>query len=241
MTGWVKIHRALCENKIWTEKPFSRGQAWVDMILLANHKPGLIRKRGVRVDVKRGQVGVSIKGLADRWGWSRGKVRRFILELEMEHQIEHQNSNVTTLITIINYDKYQDDGHQNGQQTDSKRTANGHKQECKEGKEDFVVENDDQANEISLLAEKLKSIVTSQKKINVTGSKFNGWKKSISGLVNLDGITVDRIDRTLTWYEQNAGGEYIPVIESGRALREKFTRLEDAMNRNIKKVEQDLY
>ncbi|MDD5487108.1 MAG: hypothetical protein PHW65_06100 [Dehalococcoidales bacterium] len=121
MTGWVSIHRTLSENRFWKEKPFSRGQAWVDMILIANHKKGYIRKRGVLIEINRGQIGVSIKGLADRWGWSRGKVRRFMHELEMDRQIEQQNSNVTTLITLINYDKYQ----KTDSKTDSKRTANG--------------------------------------------------------------------------------------------------------------------
>lgn len=30
--GWVSIHRQLCENDLWLSEPFTRGQAWVDMI-----------------------------------------------------------------------------------------------------------------------------------------------------------------------------------------------------------------
>jgi len=137
------------------------------------------------------------------------------------------------VVTILNYDQMQTSkNYENDNESDKKATRKRQDKGMNENECNPVVEDDDQEREISSLAERLKSIVTSQKKINVTGSRFNGWKKSISGLVNLDGVTVDRIDRALTWYEAHAGGEYIPVIESGRALREKFIKLENAIARS---------
>jgi hypothetical protein len=35
----------------------------------------------------------------------------------------------------------------------------------------------------------------------------------------------------LDWYEDNRGGQYTPIVESGSSLREKFIRLESAMER----------
>ncbi|HLA29284.1 MAG TPA: hypothetical protein VJZ49_15465 [Syntrophales bacterium] len=106
--GWVKIHRILSLDQIWTAEPFTRGQAWVDLILLANHVPGAIRARGVYINIDRGQVGWSEVKLAERWRWSRDKVRRWLSELEKkEHKIIQQKNNVTSLITIIKYDLYQ--------------------------------------------------------------------------------------------------------------------------------------
>ena len=121
--GYLKLYRKIASNPLWTKKPFSDGQAWVDMLLIANHKPGVIDKRGNRVKVERGQVGYSVLGLADRWGWSRGKVDRFLKYLENEQQIEQQKSSVTTLITILNYEEYNGNGQQDEQQTDNRRTA----------------------------------------------------------------------------------------------------------------------
>ena len=80
--GYIKLYRQLQANKLWLSEPFTRGQAWVDMLLLANHADGYIRKRGVRVDIKRGQLGWSERKMAERWKWSRGKVRRFLNELK---------------------------------------------------------------------------------------------------------------------------------------------------------------
>lgn len=37
MSGWIKIHRDILYHEIWSDKPFSKGQAWIDLILLANH------------------------------------------------------------------------------------------------------------------------------------------------------------------------------------------------------------
>ena len=106
--GWVKIYRKISDNPYWEEKPFTRGQAWVDIIILANHKDGHIRKRGVKLEVKRGQLGHSQNYLAERWGWSRGKVIRFLSELEIAQQIVQQKNNLTSLITVVNYGDHQD-------------------------------------------------------------------------------------------------------------------------------------
>lgn len=113
---------------MWKDEKFSRGQAWIDLLMLANHKDSYVRKRGIKIDVLRGQVGWSERQLAERWQWSRGKVRRFLDELENDLQISQQNGpqniNVTSLITIVNYEKYQTIEPQNGPQTDHKRTTN---------------------------------------------------------------------------------------------------------------------
>lgn len=117
--GWISLHRQLFDNELWTKEPFSRGQAWVDLLLLANHKEGSICKRGIKITVPRGCVGWSQRKLAERWRWSREKTTNFMRELKAERMIEiytktgpqtgPQNSNVTSLIAIVNYDRYQCD------------------------------------------------------------------------------------------------------------------------------------
>jgi hypothetical protein len=143
MAGWIRLHRKLQQSAVWNIDKFSSGQAWVDLILLANHKPGTIKVRGVYVTVQRGQVGYSEVTLAERWQWSRGKVRRFLEWLETEQQIVQQKTNVTSLITIVKYDEYQTsstaddtasdtaDGQQTIQQTDT----NKKKEQGEEGKQ----------------------------------------------------------------------------------------------------------
>lgn len=159
MSGYIKAHRVLAFSDLWLAEKFTRGQAWFDLLMLANYKTGHLRLRGVRVDVPRGHVGYSEASLALRWKWSRPKVRRCLLEWakddrielfsvfsdgsktiqQKKQQSEQQKSPLTTLIYIVNYDLYQggeqQNEQQNEQQKNSKRTAKIHEQEVKEVKE----------------------------------------------------------------------------------------------------------
>jgi len=139
MDGWVKFHRRFLDSDLWLSEPFTKGQAWVDLFSIANHKNGFIRVRGNRVEVKRGQVGWSQVRLAKRWKWSRGKVRRFLDELEdIDKKIVQQKTRITTLINIIKYELYQADdttgNTTDGQQTDNRRYTNKNEKNEKNNK-----------------------------------------------------------------------------------------------------------
>ncbi len=118
--GWVSIYRSLASSPLWLTETFTRGQAWVDMLLLTNHTDGYLRIRGNRVDINRGQLGWSKTELARRWNWSPGKVRRFFNELEKDKQIVQQKNHLTSIITVVNYSLYQN----MKQQTNDKRLSN---------------------------------------------------------------------------------------------------------------------
>lgn len=121
--GYILLHRQLMDHPLYFAEPFSRIMAWIDLLLMANHATGYIYVRGNRIEVNRGQVGLSEDTLAQRWKWSRGKVRRFLNELENDQQIVQQKSRVKSLISVVNYDKYQlgstTDSTTDGQQTDT--------------------------------------------------------------------------------------------------------------------------
>lgn len=114
MKGWITLHRKIQENELWLNEPFTKGQAWVDLLLLANHKDQAIWKRGIRIVIKRGEIGWSEALLAKRWRWSRGKTRRFLFFLKTVQQIERENNHTLSRIIIKNYDKYQTNGTTDG-------------------------------------------------------------------------------------------------------------------------------
>jgi|DEB0MinimDraft_6_1074348.scaffolds.fasta_scaffold39661_2 leucyl aminopeptidase len=105
--GYISIHRKLEDNYLWLAEPFTKGQAWIDLLLIANHKDNSFFLRGIKIDVKRGQIAWSEERLASRWKWSRGKLRNFLKLLEIEQQIIQHRSNKINIIEIINYDFYQ--------------------------------------------------------------------------------------------------------------------------------------
>ena len=112
--GYILIHRQISENEVWKDKPYTRGQAWIDLIMKANFKD--VRKiiKGKRVTIRRGQVLRSVENLAEDWGWSNGKVRRFLSYLTGEKMVQQTGTPCGTLITIENYETFQNPRHSNG-------------------------------------------------------------------------------------------------------------------------------
>lgn len=86
-------------------------------------------------------------------------------------------------------------------------------------------------NEYIPFAEKLAAIIQTNKNIKVPPARLNNWASEIRKLSQVEGVAPVRIEKALDWYAKNIGGEYIPVIESGVSLRNKFIKLEEAMKR----------
>lgn len=101
------IHREIMDHWIWQDKPVSKGQAWVDLILLANYKSEKFSYKDKVIEGKRGSVYRSITYLAERWGWGRDKATRFLHQLEEDGMIVLDAITHQTTITIVNYEDYQ--------------------------------------------------------------------------------------------------------------------------------------
>ena len=127
--SYIKIDRGLKNNQLWLqEKPFTKGQAWVDLLMLAQGVNKSREFRGKKSIAKRGNVYTSIRFLSTRWGWSRMKVYRFLEKLMIDEMIVvqgwkvdettfctvHRDTSETanetmneTTISIVNWDLYQ--------------------------------------------------------------------------------------------------------------------------------------
>lgn len=106
--GYIKLYRQIVENEFWKEKPYSRAQAWVDLLLKANFKETKTVIKGRVVILQRGQLLRGVDNLAEEWGWSRGKVRRFLDTLNRQGMAHSNGTPNGTLITIEKYTFYQD-------------------------------------------------------------------------------------------------------------------------------------
>ena len=106
--GYIKLHRDIMDHWLWQRKPFDEGRAWVDLILLANHATTRAPYKGEIIEFERGTVNRSITWLAERWGWSRDKTRRFLRLLERDQMVTVDTSTHRTTITIEKYAFYQD-------------------------------------------------------------------------------------------------------------------------------------
>lgn len=113
--GWIKLHRQLQECPIWYGERFSKGQAWVDLLLLANHRDKKILFNGEMIVIKRGQYLTSTVKLAEKWGWNRKTVSSYLKMLENDKMIVKLSDKTKTLITIENYEVYQSSDEEDGQ------------------------------------------------------------------------------------------------------------------------------
>lgn len=106
--GWISIHRKIQDNLIWNDKPFNRGAAWIDLLLLANHEDRQVLFNGNAIRVKRGEKITSLRQLSERWGWSITKVKKFLNLLSDEKMISYKSDSKKTVYNIVNYEVYQD-------------------------------------------------------------------------------------------------------------------------------------
>ena len=98
------------DHWLWKDKPFSKGQAWIDMLMLANYEDRKKMHRGKLITCKRGTVNYSIAELSERWGWHWKTTKKFILEMERDGMCTLECTRECTTITIEKYDDFQNLG-----------------------------------------------------------------------------------------------------------------------------------
>lgn len=108
-TTYFKVDRDIQKHWLWNDKPFSRGQCWIDLLLLATHTDRKTFHKGQLIDRKRGEVHCSIGFLCERWGWSKNKVNTFLSQLKRDAMITTKGTTQGTVIFIENYAFYQSD------------------------------------------------------------------------------------------------------------------------------------
>lgn len=108
--GWISLHRAMMDNPLWLSEPFTKAQAWIDLLMLARHKktPELFFIRGNEVRVEYAEIARAESTFCDRWKWSRSKLRNFFKYLEKEQQIKIIKTPAINKLAIVNFEKYQE-------------------------------------------------------------------------------------------------------------------------------------
>lgn len=123
--GWVHLNRSVIDNWVHQDKPFCYFGAWVDLILMANHEARTMPAKGKLITINRGQLFTSLKSLSERWGWSKGKVERYLNMLENDTMVIKNRDANGTLLTLVNYDNYQGMRDANETQTERRRDSDG--------------------------------------------------------------------------------------------------------------------
>ena len=146
MEGWIKLHRKILDNPIVAQDS-DYLSVWIYLLLNATHKDYDALFKGKRITLRKGQLVTGRKSISEKLKIDENKVQRILKSLENEHQIEQQSSNKNRLITIVSWDKYQQDEQQNTQQVNNKRTTD--EQQVNTNKNDKNIKNDKNEKNIS--------------------------------------------------------------------------------------------
>lgn len=123
MEGWISTYRKILENPIVC-KDSDYFAVWMYLLLNATHKesPAIFNKK--KIILKKGQLITGRKAIAEKFDISESKVQRILKTFEIEQQIEQQTCSQNRLISIINWNEYQQNEQQVEQQVNSERTTN---------------------------------------------------------------------------------------------------------------------
>lgn len=141
--GWFLMHRGWADNPIFAKAEFCPRMAWLWLIENACWEPKRVRIAGKTILLARGQLSYSRSYLSEAWGWTESRVARFVNALQTDQMIDRTSEQGQMVISICNYDKYQDakkiSDRQSDRQSDRHRTGSEHnKKELKEVKEDSI-------------------------------------------------------------------------------------------------------
>lgn len=215
-SGFIQIHRKITEWEWYTD--VSTKTLFLHILVKCNYKDKTWR--GIKI--KRGSFITSYRKLAEETGLSVKNVRTALDHLKATHEVAHQTARDYSLISAINYDNYQTEGH-------TKRQANGtvvattnkdnniNKDTVKEINRDFI-------DDVNLFKEMVETYKGNPVKVNI-----NTWANELRLLKNEVGE--DRYSDSLNWYNNNIGKQYIPECYSPASFREKFDKIENAIKR----------
>lgn len=110
MSGWISLDRAITKHWLWQGEKFTKGQAWVDLLLFASHTDHKVLIKGYLIPVGRGEQIRSQVTLSKAWGWDRKTVSRFLKLLEKDAMIVTRTDHLTSYISICNYSSFQGEG-----------------------------------------------------------------------------------------------------------------------------------
>lgn len=106
MSGWIKTYRSLADHWL-AEQPEKLGW-WVLLLLKVAHEDKKVLIGNQPFELKRGQINISYEKLALLWKTSKKSAERFVELLEREQMLTRCVTHKVSVLTICNYESYQD-------------------------------------------------------------------------------------------------------------------------------------
>ncbi len=245
--GWIKLHRKMLDNPIVC-KDSDHIAVWMFLLLNATHRD-LVRYFGKElITLKPGQLITGRKAIAKHFNLTESKVERILKRLKNEQLIEQRANTSGRLITIRNWEVYQNENEQqneqrvNNERTTSEQRANTNKNiRIKEHKNNNDINNtrSHKFGEGSVEFEVAKKMINILLSIKPDAREPNAytWANDIDKLIRLDKRTPEQIVWLFNWAQTNEF--WTAYVRSPRKLREKWDTLQLQATRKIKKKTSD--
>jgi hypothetical protein len=254
MQGWISLHRKILDNPIVC-KNSDYFSVWCYLLLKATHKEREVLFKNEVITLKKGQLITGRKSIASKFNITESKVQRILKRLEIEQQIEQQTSTKNRLITVLNWEDYQESEQQIEQQVNNKRTTSEQqvntnnsdnnnnndnkdiKDNCHNKVGDAAVKFDINSFEIQLtdyLISKIKEELPNARTPNNLAAKQK-WAVHVDRMRRIDKRTDENIRKVLKYATTDSFWK--TNILSTKKLRDKFDTLYAQCSRN--KQQQD--
>jgi hypothetical protein len=125
MSGTVNISRRIWDDTAFKPEPFTEREAFIWLIMEASYKTRQKSAGDIWVKLERGQLVVSVRFMAEAWGWSKSKVHRFLKKAEKRDMIATESGTGINVITVCKYDDYQNKPDHTGTVKNKKRDSGG--------------------------------------------------------------------------------------------------------------------
>ncbi|HJX33914.1 MAG TPA: hypothetical protein VJ373_01945 [Desulfatiglandales bacterium] len=120
-TGYIKIYRSLKSKGYYKDSQYIH--LWVHLLMCATYQEKEYLFNGKIEYLKPGQFITGRQRLSKDTGIQESKIERILNCFESEQQIEQQNKSKFRIISICNWEEYQNNEQQIEQQMNSQRTA----------------------------------------------------------------------------------------------------------------------
>lgn len=210
--GWIKLHRKTLKSSVW-EKP-NVWRVWSWCLLKANHKTQKFPFAGNDIIIKAGQFITGTNKACKELELTCQKYRTAINYLKNSKRITTKSTNQFTIITVINWRKYQPIDYDNNKQispklTNEQQTAN--KRLTTNKKKKKIREKLIRIN-LSLISEEsrkdIKIIYLFAYKKEIPSFNQDTQKSFITRNVKaaqlLKGYPIEKIEKVMDYLEKNA-------------------------------------
>jgi hypothetical protein len=241
-SGFIKLQRKILDWEWYNDIPTKT--LFIHLLLKFNFK----NKKWRGNDIKKGQILTGRKILSDETGLSEQQIKTALKKLKSTNEITIKATNRFSVITLVNYSLYQDkktDNNQLDNQPEEQQATNKQPTSNQQATTTKNEKNEKNENKLTIqkdfpFADMTREFLQARyeqmgKNKPITQRDFDNIRKLIDiDLKNRDDPAND-VKKAMQSVLDNSGREFFVVIESSKAFREKFFKIENYKNKKTEK------